>query len=119
MDLELNASRGELLGLSLFLNSGPETVQAIGHLVDDFLLLFKTVLDFLLRLDQEVNLFLGDVLVNSGTVLLSSQLLCDELETLHVEWDHAQGDSCLIILELFLKLDGQFVFSLKVVPAIE
>ena len=39
VDLELNARRGELLRLSLFLNPSPETIQAVGHFVDNVLLL--------------------------------------------------------------------------------
>lgn len=110
MYFKLNVGRQEPILRALFHDLSPHRVEAIGHLVNFQFLLLQTPLNFFFRLHQEINLRLGHSIISALILLLLGQLFANVPHSVYVEWDHAEGDARLIVLERFLDLDGILFF---------
>ena len=100
MHFEIDVGRVELLMSAQLADFLPDFIQTVGHSVNVELLFVHAALDFIARLDKEVYLLLRDALIPRLHVLLLCKLLRHIPHTLHIEWNHSQGDARLIVLEL-------------------
>ena len=98
----------------LFHDLGPEGIEFIGHLVDFKLLFIQAILNLISCFVEEYELRPGSTTVSFVLILLS-----DVPQSVHVEWDHAERDASLIILERLLDLDGVLLLGREHRTAVE